>query len=160
MTVSESTLARKTIVEVSVDGTTEWTAIRGKTKFMPKIESQTEDGATMEDDGWEYPEVAGQKWELELEVLRKRYSPDTVDNLAYDAGQELCRSTQGQFGPATEIYVRWYDTDGLLDGKTGLALVQWEDGESAVKGLASAKIKFGGKGPVTDFDNPNTPEEE
>lgn len=156
MTISVSDLSRLTTVEVSADGE-EFTPINGKTKWAPKpAEASTEDATTMEDDGWEYPEVTGYKWSAELEVLRKRYADDAESPLVHDPGQELCRAAVGKFGPAAQLYVRYYDTEGLLPAYQGLALVTWEPTESNVKGLSGAKITFTGQGKLRDdVTNPN-----
>jgi len=145
--MSVSALARRFRVDVSADGTT-WLQLKGMTDFNPKIDVNSEDSSTYENDGWESSERTMLGWGVEATVLRQ------TEGGVFDPAQELCRSREDQFGAAAQIYVRWYDKTGAPEAHSGVAEVEWNRSKSGVKDLDEAKVSFKGQGARADITNP------
>lgn len=144
--IQVTALARKFAVEVTTDVDTldsaTWTTVYGVTDFQPQITANTVDASDYNNDGWSSSEVTMYSWTAQVTFNRKYTS--SGGTVTYDAGQELIRACQGQFGAAARIGVRWYDRNGGPEAYSGVAVVDWKRANTAVKDLEQAQVTFTG----------------
>lgn len=142
-------LARRTIVDVSVDNTN-WTTFIGKTDVNPTITPTKQDATTYENGGWKSSEVTLQEWSLVVKCYRESNSSNVLDPT-----QQLLIARIGQFGTAARIYTRWYDNQGRADQAwSGYAIVEFANTGTAVDGLDEDTFTFTGDGILTPITNP------
>jgi hypothetical protein len=133
-------LARKFAVDVTADLTlaSGWVSLNGINDLDPEIAANLEDSSAYDTNGWSSSEVTMQSWTLAATFFRRQ-----TGNV-YDAGQELVRACQGQFGQASHIGVRWYDKNGGPEAYSGVAVVAWKRSNTGVKNLEQAVATFTG----------------
>lgn len=147
-------LARKFRVDVTSDLTlaTGWTQVKGIYAFKPSVNPNTVDTSSYETNGWSSFEITMQGWGASLSFFRRTTSG------VYDAGQEILRARQGQFGDAARVGARWYDTAGGPEAFQGLAIVEWDRANDGVKDVDAATVKLDGDGVLTFLGaNPYSP---
>jgi hypothetical protein len=142
-------LARRTRVDISVDGTT-WVQLNGKTDVQPQITPTKQDATVYEGNGWTAKEVTLQDWSLVVKVNRQSNTSNVLD-----PGQQLLIARIGQFGTAARIYVRWYDNQGRADQAwSGYAIVEMSNSKTGVADLDEDQFTFTGDGILAPIANP------
>lgn len=143
-------LARRTNVDISVDGGTTWLQLIGKTDVQPVISPTIQNATTYENGGWKSNEVTLQEWSVVVKCLRESNSSNVLDPT-----QELLVARIGQFGTNARVMVRWYDNQGRADQSwSGLAIVTFANTGTAVDGLDEDTFTFTGDGTLTPISNP------
>ena len=140
-------LARRFKVDVSTDGTT-WLPLKGINDLNPPITPNRQPANDYDSNGWNSFEKTMQSWALTIKALRK-----TVAGV-FDAGQELVRAAQLQFGDSGRVYVRWYDRNGAPEAFSGRAIVGWAPSKTGVADLDEVTITLTGDGILTAITNP------
>jgi hypothetical protein len=144
-------LARGYRIEVSVDGSTNWTRVGGLNDLNPNVSPNKVDASNYESGGWAASEITMQSWSVSLKANRQS------DAGVEDAGIALLRARQGKFGDAARIYVRWYRTDGIDEAKSGRAIVEVSPSKTGVADLNELAITLTGDGELADITNPYAP---
>jgi hypothetical protein len=140
-------LARRFKVDVSTDGTT-WVALKGIDDLNPQINPNLQSADDYDSNGFSAFEKTMIGWVLTVKALRK-----TVSNV-FDAGQELVRAAQLQFGDQARIYVRWYDRNGAPEAFSGQAIVGYTASKTGVADLDEVTITLTGDGALSSITNP------
>jgi hypothetical protein len=142
-------LARRTSVDISVDGTT-WLKLIGKNDVQPTITPNKQDSSTYETNGWGSSEITMQNWSLVVKLFRESDSSNVLD-----PAQQLLVARIGQFGSSARIYVRWYDNQGRADQSwSGYAIVEFANSKTGVADLDEDTFTFTGDGILTPITNP------
>lgn len=140
-------LARKYGVQVSTDNSN-WVNLKGLSDFNPSENPTNQAADTYDTNGYNQFEKTMTGWSLAAKFLRP------INAGAYDAGQELVRTTRFQFGTSARIYVRWFDKNGSTDAYSGLALVSWTPSKTSVADVEEVSVTFTGDGTLTQISNP------
>lgn len=140
-------LARRYRVDVSLDGSTAWTQIKGIDDLNLGFTPTKTDSTSYDTDGWTSNEIPMQGWAHVLKVLRR------ATGGVWDPGLELVRACVGQFGASARIYVRWYDisgistgTPGIVEAGSGYAIVEISRSKTGVGDLEEWQVTFTGDG--------------
>lgn len=147
-----STLARKFKLEVNT-GTVSvpvWTPVRAIADLKPAVDTNLEDDADYDAEGWGSDTKTQLKWSLEVKLGRKIGFSTGV----YDPGQEALRTAATKFGQLGTVQVRWYDRNGGPEAYSGFATVSWEPEGGDTKALDMATAKLSGSGARVDITNP------
>ncbi len=145
-------LARRTTVDVSVDGVT-WLTLKGKNDVNPTIIPTKQDSTTYETNGWMSKEITLQDWSLVVKLFRVSNASNVLDPT-----QQLLIARIGQFGTAARIFVRWYDNTGRTDQAwQGLAIVEFANSKTGVADLDEDTFTFSGDGILSAIANPYVP---
>lgn len=130
--------------------TSGWTAFNGINDFTYAIAATLQSTDTYETDGWASSEKTMQTWSATVKAFR----PIGGETPAFDAGQEIVRAAQDQFGTAARVWVQFYNKDGLDEAWQGIALVDWSQSKSAVADVQEITVKFTGDGVLNAITNP------
>lgn len=133
-----TTLARKFRIDVTSDLTlaSGWLQLNGVDDWNASITAGTEDTSAYDTSGWNTNEVTMQSWSATASLFRRQTSG------TYDPGQELVRATQGQFGTAARIGLRWYDKTGGPEAYSGIALPSISRSNTGVSNVEKWSITF------------------
>lgn len=148
-----------TAVDITADKTgtltsgSSWVQVRAITEMTAGIDSNLEDDADYDNDGWTSQTKTAQGWSLSMTIARK------VGFLTrgYDAGQERIRQAADGFGPDATVHVRWYDRDGGPEAYEGYGTVSWEPQGGGVTALDTTNVTITGQGARLSIDNPVAP---
>lgn len=142
-------LARSYRVDVSTDNSS-WLTLNGMNDFNPEITPTTQDSSDYESDGWSASEITMQMWKLTVKVNAKA-TAGTVDP-AFGA----LLATQGKFGDAARVYVRWYRKDGAtgFPAYSGRAIVETTTSKTGVPDLNEYQVVLTGDGKLDEITNP------
>jgi hypothetical protein len=140
-------LARRFKVDVSNDNTT-WVPFKGINDLNPPISPTLVGADDYDSNGWNSFEKTMQSWILTIKALRKTTAG------VFDAGQELVRAAQIQFGDTARVYVRWYDRNGAPEAFSGKAIVGWAPSKTGVADLDEVTVTLTGDGILTPITNP------
>lgn len=140
-------LARNTQVDISTDNAT-WLKIPATLDKAPQFNPNKVDGTDSDSGGFTSMVITEQSWVLTVKYNKLSSSgvPDPV--------QETIRACQGQFGDPSELYVRWYDTDGGSEAYQGRAIVELQRSKTAVADLGEITVTFTGDGQANSITNP------
>lgn len=131
----------------------DWVQVRAINELTPGIDSNLEDDADYDNDGWTSQTKTAQGWSLGITLFRKV----GFNTRGYDAGQERIREAADAFGPDATVHVRWYDRDGLPEAYEGFGTVSWEPQGGGVTALDSVSVTVTGQGARLSIDNPLAP---
>jgi hypothetical protein len=140
-------LARRFKLQVSADNTA-WIDFKGVNDLNPSISPTNQSADDYDSDGWASFEKTMQTWTVVAKALRK------TDADVFDAGQELVRAAQIEWGDDARVYVRWFDRDGAPEAYSGRALVGWVPSKTGVADLDEVTVTFSGDGVLTSISNP------
>lgn len=132
-------LARRFRVDVSTDGTT-WVQLGGVNDFNPQVNNTDQDASTYDNNGWTSTERTAKTWAATVKAFVVRSAG------VLDAGLNLAYSAQLQFGSQARLYARWYDRTTGQEGRTGLALIEWNRSKTGFSDLDEVTISFKGDG--------------
>lgn len=138
-------LARSYRVDVSLDNGTTWKQILGVKDFNPTIDGQFQDTTTYDTNGWESSTPTLRSWKLAITVLR--ISTAGVE----DSTHAALRAAGFAFGDAANVLVRWYRTDGVVEGYQGLASVKVTPSTTGVGDIAALSIELTGQGAPSSY---------
>lgn len=148
-------LARRYRVDVSLDGATSWTQIKGIDDLNLGFTPTKTDSTSYDQAGWTSYEIPTQGWSHVIKVLRR------ATGGTWDPGLELVRACIGQFGTAARIYLRWYDTSGISTGTPGIvesgsgyAIVEMSRSKTGTGDLEEWQLTFTGDGQPAAIANP------
>ncbi len=141
-------LARRFRVQVSADNAT-WINVGGVTDLNPQISNTTQSADDYDTNGWAAIEKTAQSFVVTIRALRK-----TAPGGIFDAGQEIVRAAQLQFGDAARVYVRWFDRNGGSEAFQGRAVVQYAPAQTGVDDLDAVTITLTGDGMLATIANP------
>lgn len=145
----DSTLASKYRLDITADGGTTWTKVRGITTIKAGINYSSEDDSDIDSGVWTSTLNTGLGWQLTFTC--KRGKGHTSGN--YDPGQELVRAASDQLGTPSTVQIRWYDRTGGPEAYTGFANVQWAP-QGGNKTGDKVDVTLNGQGARTVIDNP------
>ena len=132
----------------AVEGTPEWTPVKGCSGISPTVNYTTQDATDYDSEGWGADVVTLRKWQVTATAFRKRYAG------ALDEGQEALRQAAEDLELA---HVRFYDrSDALGEAYEGYASVQWAPTGGDATGLQTVSITLLGQGARTSITNPTT----
>jgi hypothetical protein len=140
-------LARRFKVDVSTDNAT-WVPLKGINDLNPAISNTTVSADDFDTSGFNAIEKTAIGWVLTIKALRKTISG------VFDAGQELVRAAQLQFGDSARVYVRWYDRNGAAEAFSGKAVVGYSASQTGVDALDEVTITLTGDGVLSSIANP------
>lgn len=143
-------LARNIGVDISSDNAT-WLTVPGRTDNAPVFTPTKQDSTDVDSGGYKSITVTDTSWQLVIKYnrLSSGGTPNPV--------QEMIEACEGQFGDASELYVRWYETDGGSVAKTGRAVVTVVRSKTSEPDLSEITATFDGDGQATDITNPYSP---
>jgi hypothetical protein len=141
-------LARRFRVDVSTDNTT-WIRLGGITDLNPTISNTNQSADDYDTNGFASVEKTAISWVLTIKALRK-----VSAGYVFDAGQEIVRAAQLQFGDAARVYVRWYDRNGGTEAFSGRAVVGYSAAQTGVTDLDAVTLTLSGDGILTTIPNP------
>lgn len=143
-------LARNIGVDISSDNAT-WLTVPGRTDNAPVFNPTKQDSTDVDSGGYKSITVTDTAWTLVVKYnrLSSGGTPNPV--------QEMIEACEGQFGDASELYVRWYETDGGSVAKTGRAVVTVVRSKTSEPDLSEITATFDGDGQATDITNPYSP---
>lgn len=133
-----TTLSRKFRVDVTTDLTlaSGWLQLNGIDDWSPQINPNMEETTAYDTTGWKTNEVTLQDWSATASLFRR------IVSSTYDPGQELVRATQGQFGTAARLGVRWYDKNGGPEAYSGVAIPELNRANTGVSNVEKWSITF------------------
>lgn len=147
-------LARKFRVDVTSDLTLSggWLELAAMQDFNYDVPPNLEDASAYDTAGFASFEKTFEEWTADVTAMRR------LTGGVYDVGQELVRARSvGQFGDNCRVGMRWYDRNGGPEAYKGVAIVGYKRGQTGVKNLDSASIKFTGTDvPLQPITNPGT----
>jgi len=142
-------LARRFLVDVSVDGTT-WVRLKGLNDFNNAENPSNQSADTYDTNGWNAFEKTMTGWKLTVKFFRP-----TTAGVPSDPGQAIIEAARFQFGTAARVYVRWYDRFGYTVGNySGYALVDWNQSKTGAADIEEVTVNFNGDGALTTISNP------
>lgn len=141
-------LARRFKVDVATDGVN-FVPINGMTDFNPQETPTLQAADDYDSNGFASFEKTMTGAKLVIKASRK-----LTTGGAFDPGQELCRTTQFQFGTAARVTVRWYDRNGAAQAFSATALVDYQQSKTGVADIEEVTITFTIDGVVTSITNP------
>lgn len=141
-------LARRFRVDVSTDNAT-WIKVGGVSDLNPTISNTTQSADDYDTAGFAAIEKTAISWVLTIKALRK-----ITAGYVFDAGQELIRQAQLQFGAAARVYVRWYDRNGGPEAFSGYAVVGYTPAQTGVDDLDAVTVTLTGDGILSTITNP------
>jgi hypothetical protein len=136
-------LARKYALDISPDGGTTWTRVRGVTDFKPAIAATMQDDSDYDSNGWGSDVKTMLKWSLVTKIKR---GLGLITGI-YDPGQELIRAAHDQFGSAGVVQARWYER--------GTSAGDWSPDGGNTSALSTVTVTLTGTGARTPITNPN-----
>lgn len=145
-------LARGYRLELSVDGSTNWTRLGGLNDLNDQISPNKVDSSNYESNGWSASEITMQSWSLTAKFNRQANAG------VEDAGSALIRAARGQFGDAARLYCRWYSTTISTEPAWfGRAIVEENKSKTGVADLNEFTAMFTGDGILALITNPFSP---
>lgn len=145
-------LARGYRLEVSVDGTINWTRVGGLNDLNDQITPNKVDSSNYESNGWASSEITMQSWSVTAKYNRQANAG------VEDAGSALIRQARGQFSDAARLYVRWYSTTLTSEPSWfGRAIVEENKSKTGVADLNEFTAMFSGDGILATIANPFAP---
>ncbi len=140
-------LARRRAVDISTDNTT-WVRLLGTTDVNDQDTPTYVDVTDYDNSGFAGTEITLHTWAMTVKFNRKSNAG------VFDPVQETIRAARFQFGTQARVYVRWYDRNGKPDGKSGLAIVEWNQSKSGVADVEEITVNFKGDGVLSSIANP------
>ncbi|MFB8763841.1 phage tail tube protein [Nocardiopsis alba] len=130
----------------------DWATVRGLTQMSESLDSNDEDDADFDGDGWGSTVITQRTWSLECEGRRKR--DDSMSTFTPDPGQEFIRQAGRKLGFGADVHIRWFRRDGAPDAYEGMASVALGGSGGATTDLEPFNFTLNGQGAPEEISNP------